>query len=215
MRKLIGALKYIISKKIDLSMEPHLDEEALEVFKESLIKCQGYLEYGMGGSTLLAARSCQSFVSIETDKQFFDKMKEAINGMEDKKSTQLSLLFQDIGPTKLWGKPKDRSLENKKLWKSYIDLPWQKAKEEGQEVDLVLIDGRFRVACALKSLIELRGDHSRILFDDYFPRAEYHEVEKYAVLVKRHVSMAIFKKNPVISNEKLAEVLEKYITDFR
>ena len=42
---------------------------------------------------------------------------------------------------------------------------------------MVLIDGRFRVACFLFSLLNAKKD-SIIIFDDYMNRSEYHVVEE-------------------------------------
>ena len=46
----------------------------------------------------------------------------------------------------------------------------------------MLVDGRFRVACFLTSLIEADAG-ATILFDDYTDRPHYHLVEDYAPVV--------------------------------
>ena len=45
----------------------------------------------------------------------------------------------------------------------------------------MLVDGRFRVACVLESLLSLSPlSETKILLDDYVDRPEYAVVEEYA-----------------------------------
>ena len=53
-------------------------------------------------------------------------------------------------------------------WPAYWRDPWDAAGE----VDLVLVDGRFRVACALAGLPRLAAD-ARLLVHDFWPRPAY------------------------------------------
>ena len=46
-------------------------------------------------------------------------------------------------------------------------------KKEQQSIDLVLIDGRFRVACCLKCY-DIVKDTCLIAFDDFLVRPHYH-----------------------------------------
>ena len=60
------------------------------------------------------------------------------------------------------------------------------------QADVILIDGRFRVACFLYSLIHSKKD-SIIIFDDYFDRPWYHIVEEVVCLNDKCGRQAFFK----------------------
>ena len=60
---------------------------------------------------------------------------------------QFSIHGVDIGEVGDWGVPKN--LTNSSTWPSYSDA----ILKYGYEADLVLVDGRFRVACALHAVL--------------------------------------------------------------
>ena len=61
---------------------------------------------------------------------------------------------------------------------TYPMVPWDLARARGLAPDLVLVDGRFRAACFLASLLFARPG-AVILFDDYVDRPFYHTVEAF------------------------------------
>lgn len=83
------------------------------------------------------------------------------------------MVHVDLGELGSWGRPIDYS--HRARFSSYIAAPWQ----FDAKPDVVLVDGRFRVACFLKSLLEA-APGTTILFDDYTERSHYHLVEEYA-----------------------------------
>jgi hypothetical protein len=101
--------------------------------------------------------------------------------------------FIDIGPTKAWGYPVSRN--STKHWPAYCIAPWKSLEACGMSPDLILIDGRFRVAAFLYSLLMAKKG-TTILFDDYEKRNHYHVVEQVIKPVKLLGRMAEFyKKN--------------------
>ena len=74
-----------------------------------------------------------------------------------------------------WGTP--ISVVDGKL--GYAEVPWTLAKPTVSPM-LILIDGRFRVASFLVSLLSAPID-SVIVFDDYFDRSDYWVVEKVII----------------------------------
>ena len=72
---------------------------------------------------------------------------------------------------------KSPTSKNINKWKSYVQAPWKVIYN--QTPDLIFIDGRFRVACALYSIIMMRDyPKTKILIDDYLNRPEYKIIEK-------------------------------------
>jgi hypothetical protein len=82
-----------------------------------------------------------------------------------------------------------------------VSRPFEKLNG-GEFYDLVLIDGRFRVACALRTISEAvkRNTSIRILVDDYLdelePRPHYHVIEQYAPMTSSAGRMAVFDITP-------------------
>jgi hypothetical protein len=102
----------------------------------------------------------------------------------------------DIGPTIEWGRPwRKRFLSpaRRRAFARYSDFP----SRAGSSVDdpvRVLVDGRFRVACALKSLRALRGQEGwTLIVDDYTGRSGYHVMENFATAERFVGRMAVFK----------------------
>jgi len=70
-------------------------------------------------------------------------------------------------------------------------MPWSEIIKCNQFPNVILIDGRFRVACFLASLL-LAKPGTIILFDDYVNRPHYHVVEKHLSLSKAAGRMVEF-----------------------
>lgn len=134
-----------------------------EVFRRLLDQSKGYFEYGCGGSTAIAngISTLLRITSVETDYEWAKKVHEVCPAV--------NVVWVDIGPTKEFGQPTDESL--RLAWPRVPEV-WLMAE---QPYDLVLIDGRFRVACA--ALICLFPKQvKRICFDDFTNRPQYHAI---------------------------------------
>jgi hypothetical protein len=164
------------------------------------------LEYGAGGSTRLALElsNISSITSVESDPGFVDgliakhaEMSAAI------KTGRLRFLTVDIGPTKDWGYPTDKSKEY--LWPNYALCPFL----HGVRPDLVLVDGRFRVASALVSAIELPT--ATILIHDYGVRSDYHVLERFLEIEERADSLVRCRCKREIDIDPAKRMLRDYL----
>jgi hypothetical protein len=177
---------------------PHMDSEGAAEFERSLKASTYYLEFGSGGSTVMAARLGKPGVSIEGDPYYLRDVRRKVRTIPNK----LKLIHVDIGRTEEWGYPRDRrpTEENVAKWAEYVATPFRKL--DGRFFDLVLIDGRFRAACALTTISEARKRDAkvRILLDDYNdpedPRPHYKVIEQYAPLTRLAGRMAVFDIGP-------------------
>ena len=80
----------------------------------------------------------------------------------------------------------------------YSNPHWEKLK---RFPDLILIDGRFRVACALKAIKSLKHqDNWVIIVDDYLGREEYKIIEEFSNLDVVLGTTAFFSKK-LFSND--------------
>ncbi|MEG0821687.1 MAG: hypothetical protein RR101_07965 [Burkholderiaceae bacterium] len=174
-------------------MEPELPLLALETLKTRLAGARVFLEYGAGGSTVIAARwGVATTVSVESSPEWVSKVEAAVAEAKLAANTTsaVHVLHADIGKTGDWGRPIDRKAIER--WHLYPAAGWQRLRELGLSPDLVLIDGRFRVACFCVSLLSARPG-AVILFDDYVNRPGYHVVESFCPVVARHDRMAEFQ----------------------
>ena len=147
-------------------------------FRENIAKTDFYLEFGTGASTRLAQEAGCRIVGIESDPRWLKALRETIP------STHTIRLFHaDIGIVGAWGYPIFRSPSGSRLakWRRYTLIAEKEIQRIGQFPDFVLIDGRFRLACALSvaALASKSGASTTILFDDYVDRPAYHGIERF------------------------------------
>jgi hypothetical protein len=143
-------------------MNPHLDRGGLAIFEAELGRCSSYAEYGSGGSTLFVdARSSVPCLSVESDPKWAREIRRMLRRAE------CAVVHIDVGPVGRWGTPR-RPRRHLSEALRYPDAIF----DGGAAPDLVLIDGRFRVACFLQCYQRLQED-AVILVDDYVNRPEY------------------------------------------
>lgn len=149
------------------------------------------LEYGSGGSTILAAGQDHSLVmSVESDRAWAENLQAVLS--RDFPKANVRLHWADIGPTKKWGRPADH-----KAWDrfhlyplSVWNMPWFR------HPDLILIDGRFRIGCLLAALYRIERP-ATVLFDDYANRPHYMKaIETFVRPVEIVGRMARFEIEP-------------------
>lgn len=155
------------------------------------------LEYGSGGSTVLAAEMQGKRVfSVESDQAWAEMMRGWFAQNPPATGTEVDVIWSDIGPTKEWGFPKDAT-----GWKTYPRYPlkvWD--LPEFVQPDVVLVDGRFRTGCAMAAALRTARPLT-LLFDDYAPRAHYHRIEDFIGAPRRMIGrMAEFEVTPQVLN---------------
>ena len=74
--------------------------------------------------------------------------------------------------------------------------------------DLVFVDGRFRVACVLQTILNCKNPI--ILVHDYPDRGYYHIIEKYLNVIEAKNSLYVFRKKENISDEDVLIDWELY-----
>lgn len=181
-----------------------MEPEGLELLTARLADVDCFLEYGAGGSTVLAGgMGVGTIYSVESDRGFLNAVKGAVS--ENSSAAVLFDHYVDIGPTVEWGNPKDSS--KAASWPLYASSIWSEIVSQGLvQPDLVLIDGRFRVACFLATLHFSRPG-TTLLFDDYHERPHYHVVEKYLQPVGRAGRMAEFRTESAPPPEAMLDLM--------
>ena len=178
----------------------------LVLLNECFNNCSHYLEFGSGKSTEIAVKNqhIQSIHSVESSKRFVEQkllpIKEIQIAVESKK---LHFHCVDIGQTGQYGYPVDHA--TKESWPVYSDI----VRDLSPDWDLILIDGRFRVACLLNVLLHINSN-CKILFHDFWNRNEYHEVLNFLDVIKSVDSFGLFTKRNIYDEALVKSLYESY-----
>lgn len=200
------------TSRVEIHPAQHLDPEALPFFLEKLSGSKLFLEFGSGGSTIAAARMGKRFVTVESDENFLSEVKKAIGPGAGRSQ----FFYTNVGRTGPWGIPiiKFKTRARLARWRRYVDAPWAYLKESGEFPDLIFIDGRFRVACALSSFKYLQGrSDALVLVDDYVGRPEYQVIEKFGTLEKTVGRLAVFRSKAT-APQALEAAIDQYIGEW-
>lgn len=163
------------------------------------------LEYGSGGSTVLASEmQGKRIFTVENDLAWADKMRRYI--AQEPHPSPAIIHSVNTGPTAAWARPVDDS-----GWRNFHAYPlsvWD--RDDFVEPDVVLIDGRFRIACFVATFMKIKKP-TIVLFDDYADRDYYHVVERLAKPVKIIGRMAHFELLPTeIPREQLTWMIDSF-----
>lgn len=165
-----------------------MPEAEARAWGQACAEARVVLEYGSGGSTLVAAEAGASVWSVESDAAWAAMMRDWFAAHP----ADVQIHHADIGPTKEWGHPADES--GFRRWPDYALKVWD--LPGFAHPDLVLVDGRFRLACFLT--VAYRITRPVVLFfDDYLPREAYHKAEEIARPTGMIGRMARFDLEPV------------------
>lgn len=166
-------------------------EPVADYVKESYEAARCILEYGSGGSTVLASELIgKKIYSVESDKAWSENLEKFIRESPLTKSFP-EIVHVNIGPTKEWGHP-----VSDEGWREFHKYPiglWQELHANGP--DVILVDGRFRLACFLTCCLMTRRT-VKILFDDYRDRTNYHSAETVSAPTLYIDRMAVFEISP-------------------
>ncbi len=186
-------------------MIPWLSENDLKMFYKYLDNAKVYFEYGSGGSTYQASirNNITKIYSVESDKQWHNKLKNIIM------NNNVIYIYNEIDTQpNSWGKPGPKSTNDQLI--NYSDCIKKISKDEQDKIDLVFIDGRFRVACCLKCF-DIINANCLIAFDDFLNRPQYHVVLDFYEIIEKTVDnrMVILRKK-----NNIAFIPEKLIKNY-
>jgi len=159
------------------------------IFVNNLTNDIIYGEYGCGLSTEYVLKNYSfPIYSVDSSKTWVNKF----NKYQDRKNFKIcSIELGEIGD---WGYP--LSYNNRKNFNKYFNFIWK----QKDKPNFVLIDGRFRVACFLTTLLNANVG-TKIVFDDYPHRKHYHIVEEFILPVSINKRQALFIVDENVSLE--------------
>ena len=172
------------------------------------------LEFGIGGSTAMAAETPGlRLVGVESHPNWIARCLRdpRVAAMQDE--GRLRLHHVDIGPVKQWGYPRDRS--HVRQWSRYARTIWDEL--DGWVPDFVFIDGRFRLSCALQTLIRL-PQVAHLCLHDFWSRPEYAALLNFVDVADRIDDLGVFRPKPQLSflqRQALRLLVRKHVRDPR
>jgi hypothetical protein len=186
-------------------MEPSFAKDDKLMFYKYLDNSKIYFEYGSGGSTYQASirNNIIKIYSVESDKEWYNILKQNI------KSNNFTYFYNEMDTQpKTWGSPGPNSTHTQHI--NYSNYIRNLSEEEQKNIDFILIDGRFRVACCLKCFDIINSD-CFIAFDDFLDRPQYHIVLDYYNIIENTIDnrMVILQKKKNI-NFIPEELIKKY-----
>lgn len=193
--------------------KPYMTEKEIHFLKDALKDAREYFEFGIGGSTILAATYPKLSISgIDSSRVWIREVKDEVR---QRGNVKFKYVF--IGLLGAFGRP--LSYRNKFFWKRYSKA----IHELAQKPDVILIDGRFRVACAVQAII-FSIQHNikpKILLHDSV-RGEYAILYKI-LLPEKNISssqfnrdgLQLFRLKDSYELSELNEIYELYKYDIR
>ncbi|MDO0946518.1 O-linked N-acetylglucosamine transferase, SPINDLY family protein [Chromohalobacter israelensis] len=190
------------NKNIKIPDSPHMSNREKQLFKKHLTKSNSYFEFGSGGSTVWAVQEGITVYGVESDKNW-------VNALKNELGEDCKVKTVDIGPTKEWGFPV--SAEESEKFPAYS----QEIFNHEHFFDFVLVDGRFRVACTLATILHTltfsdTPEKTKIFIHDFWNREEYHIVLKYLDTEEREETAGVFTIKPDINKKDIKKTFEKY-----
>lgn len=189
---------------------PHMSKDELKLFDRYLAGANSYLEFGIGGSSAYILKNYPnlSLFLVETNKRFCQMFAGIPLVQQKMRKGTCTVRHVDIGLTGEWGTPKFRSDQAK--WLNYTIGFWPGGPKD---IDLVLVDGRFRLCTALLALLYL--ENGIFLFHDFINRAYYHPLLKYVNVMDMRDTLIAYRKNEHIDTKSIMNDISKCILDYR
>jgi len=181
-----------------------------KIFDELIKSSKYYLEFGMGGSTLRALLNSKAKVHTVESSMDWIKFMQRYKVIKKEENRRLFIYHVNIGPTSELGYP--ISKEFKKFFPNYSSFVFKKLNSE--KLDLVLIDGRFRVACTLQVILNCYNNSNLIiLFHDFWKRKKYYSVLNFLDVIEKVDTLGVFSIKKSIDLNVVQKEYEVYKFD--
>ena len=146
------------------------------------------VEYGSGESTVLLAEKGCTVISVETSWNYYLRITERLEGpiVEGR----VHCVYANVGTVDQWGSPIDTS--PRAAFLRYPLQPWVQIERRELNPRLVVLDGRFRLACFVTSFFRAPLG-ALILINDFYSRNDYQLINHFAQESQRVGDLAVFE----------------------
>lgn len=174
-----------------------------QIFQEACQEASCVLEYGCGlSSNWVLTNTNAKLISVDNSEYWLERIFSP-----HRQSARLTAVYVDTGHTKKWGIP--ANYEKRENFIKYVEAPW---KSDERVIDVILIDGRFRIACFIYSLLNARVG-AKIIFDDFAQSSKYQVVNEFLAPIKVDARQALFIVPKI--DVKKRKFLEKELMRFQ
>jgi hypothetical protein len=171
------------------------------------------VEFGCGGSTAEWLRlGAERVVSVESDAAWVTELRDHPDLADALASERLTLVHANVGPTGDWGAPKGQMQRWPGYWSRIWELP--AVVDAERPVDLVFVDGRFRVACALNAALHVEPG-TPIVIHDFCKRPHYDPVLKHLAVVAEAESLVVLQRRADFDPARAVDDLARHALDLR
>jgi hypothetical protein len=173
------------------------------------------LEFGPGNCALRAlALGAKNAVVVDPDLTWITKFQGHADVKHWIVDGALRVLHANIGPVDEWGNPTDPYTRN--IWPDYIARGWSSIESAGLQPDLILLDGRLRVAGGLSALCAMHGAPFKLALHDAGPKRPYYKplLEFYDIEAACNTLVLMVPRNDYSGAGALSRLL-KYQYDVR
>lgn len=172
------------------ALQPAMTLAEQQVLREAAAGAEAAVEFGCGGSTLLLLEELAGpLVSVDTDPQWLSRLGTEPACAKAAAAGRWRGLHADLGPVGSWGWPSDsRRFADGPL---YWNAPWLLCPAPR----FVLVDGRFRVACAMVALGRLAPE-GVVAVHDFWGREYYRPLLEFGDLVGTAGSLVLLARRP-------------------
>jgi hypothetical protein len=190
---------------------PFMQENEVALLIRAYASAKKVFEFGSGGSTRVAASlpDLKLLVSVESDPSWASSSDLTTRNVSF--VHEMRLIDLDARPGDFGNPGKGASKVNMEKYSSQL------LNHADSDFDVVLVDGRFRVACALSFVIKELPASSRLVIHDFFDRPHYHLVTKFFTEIERAGTSVVFR-NRLLNDVEKREVkglFEQYKSDPR
>lgn len=177
------------------------------VFDEAIKESRHYLEFGAGGSTIRALQKSTAVIYVvESSPAWLAQMRK-YHFVRFHEGKRLHMHPVNIGPVGHWGYPESEN--SRELFEEYSSGIYRIV--DSNLIDLVLVDGRFRVACTLKAIQSChKNSRFRILIHDFWNRPAYHALLSYLDTVIQVDTIGLFSIKTDVDLNAVGKDYETY-----
>ena len=193
------AEKYRMEARVAMT----INETALLV--RHISSANKYFEFGSGGSTQVACmigKPALEMWSVDSSASFLQSVMDR-SCLKTMDPNRVHVISVDIGPTGVWGYPNSTNTHDlNKRTRYSLKVAGIKAA-----LDVIRIDGRFRIACAFQAM--LTHPKAAILVHDFFSESHY---PSYKILL--NVSRIVEAAGTLVRLERKTEISDEELNNW-
>jgi len=175
-------------------MKPYMTSAETDAFARYRDKSRNYFEFGCGGSTVFCDSPLRRIKSVDNHQEWLNKVCPLVGATTE-------LIYVNTGPVLEYGNPADPTQVE-----GFADYSLAFSRRH-PDTDLVLLDGRFRVACALQIVL---SDYTGVVLLHDAGRPEYQPLFKFFSVGERVENLVSLRVSPTADKKEAANLWEIY-----